>query len=130
MAQSAIENGDVPGLVALVARQGKIVYHKSFGLADAATGRSLKKDDIFRIASQTKAITATAVMMLWEEGLFQLDDPISRFIPEFENPWFWFALWTVISITRPCRPGGRSPYGSCSLTPRVWVTGLSKVMSA
>ncbi len=86
MAQSAIEKGDVPGLVALVARQGKIVYHKAFGLADAATGRSLKKDDIFRIASQTKAITATAVMMLWEEGLFQLDDPISRFIPEFENP--------------------------------------------
>ena len=86
MAQSAIENGDVPGLVALVARGGKIVYHKAFGLADAATGQSLKKDDIFRIASQTKAITATAVMMLWEEGLFQLDDPISRFIPEFRNP--------------------------------------------
>ncbi len=86
MAQSAIEEGGVPGLVALVARQGKIVYHEAFGLADAGTGRSLKKDDIFRIASQTKAITATAVMMLWEEGWFQLDDPISKFIPEFENP--------------------------------------------
>ncbi len=86
MAESAIENGDIPGLVALVARHGKIVYHKAFGLADVATGRTLKEDDIFRIASQTKAVTATAVMMLWEEGLFQLDDPISKFIPEFGNP--------------------------------------------
>lgn len=86
MAESAIEKGDVPGLVALVARRGKIVYHKAFGLADVAGERPLQKDDIFRIASQTKAVTATAVMMLWEEGLFRLDDPISKFIPEFENP--------------------------------------------
>lgn len=86
MAESAIEKGDVPGLVALVARRGKIVYHKAFGLADVAGERPLQKEDIFRIASQTKAVTATAVMMLWEEGLFRLDDPISKFIPEFENP--------------------------------------------
>ena len=51
-----------------------------------ASNRQLKKDDIFRIASQTKAITATAVMMLWEEGKFRLDDPVSNFIPEFKNP--------------------------------------------
>ena len=86
MAESAIADSDVPGLVALVARNGKIVYHKAFGVADAGTGRELKKDDIFRIFSQTKAITATAVMMLWEEGLFKLDDPISKWIPEFKNP--------------------------------------------
>ncbi|MDA0349115.1 MAG: serine hydrolase [Verrucomicrobia bacterium] len=86
MAESAIADGDVPGLVALVARDGKIVYHKAFGIADAEIGRELKKDDIFRIFSQTKAITATAVMMLWEEGLFKLDDPISKWIPEFKNP--------------------------------------------
>ena len=46
----------------------------------------MKRDDIFRIASQTKAVTATAVMILWEEGKFQLDDPISKYIPEFKNP--------------------------------------------
>ena len=46
-------------------------------------GVSLKTDDVFRIASQTKAITSTAVMMLWEQGLFRLDDPISKYIPEF-----------------------------------------------
>jgi len=86
MASEAIENNEVPGLVAIVARKGKIVYHKAFGVADLASGREMRTDDIFRIASQTKAITSTAVMMLWEEGLFQLDDPVSKYIPEFRNP--------------------------------------------
>lgn len=85
MCEAAVEEGNVPGIVALVARNGVIVYHKSFGMADNETGKVLKKDAIFRIASQTKAITATAVMMLWEEGKFRLDDPISKYIPEFEN---------------------------------------------
>ena len=86
MCEAAIENGEVPGIVALVARNGKIVYHKAFGMAENESNRALKKDDIFRIASQTKAITSTAVMMLWEEGKFQLDDPVSKYIPEFKNP--------------------------------------------
>jgi len=86
LCETAVADGDVPGIVALVARRSHIVYHKAFGMADAAAGRRLKKDDIFRIASQTKAITATAVMILWEEGKFRLDDPISRFIPEFKGP--------------------------------------------
>ncbi|WKN42421.1 serine hydrolase domain-containing protein [Tunicatimonas pelagia] len=85
MAKEAVEDNEVPGLVALVARKGKIVYHKAFGTANSS-GRKLEKDAIFRIASQTKAVTATAVMMLWEEGLFRLDDPISKYIPEFKNP--------------------------------------------
>lgn len=84
--QAAVEEGDIPGAVALVAREGKIVYHKAFGMADNEAGRSLEKNDIFRIASQSKAITSTAVMMLWEEGRFQLDDPVSKYIPEFKNP--------------------------------------------
>ena len=86
MCEQAVSRGVVPGIVALVARHGTIVYHKAFGLADNATKRELKSDDIFRIASQTKAVTATAVMMLWEEGAFKLDDPISKFIPEFKDP--------------------------------------------
>jgi CubicO group peptidase (beta-lactamase class C family) len=86
MCEDAIKSGSIPGVVALVARHGKIAYHKAFGMADNSTGRALKPDDIFRIASQTKAITATAVMILWEEGRFRLDDPISKFIPEFKNP--------------------------------------------
>lgn len=85
MCQEAIEDGDIPGVVALVARGGKIVYHKAFGMADNQSDRSLMRDDIFRIASQTKAITSTAVMMLWEEGRFRLDDPIAKYIPEFKD---------------------------------------------
>ncbi|MCP4882970.1 MAG: beta-lactamase family protein, partial [Flavobacteriales bacterium] len=82
----SIEKNEIPGAVALVARKGKIVYFKAFGMADKNSKRELKKDAIFRIASQTKAITSTAVMMLWEEGKFRLDDPISKYIPEFKNP--------------------------------------------
>ncbi|MEX2600285.1 MAG: serine hydrolase domain-containing protein [Balneolaceae bacterium] len=86
MLQESVENGDIPGVVALIARNGNIVFHKAFGMADNESGRALKKDDIFRIASQSKAITATAVMILWEEGEFRLDDPVSRYIPEFADP--------------------------------------------
>lgn len=86
MCLEAIADGDIPGVVALVARNGKIVYNKAFGTADAKTNRKLKNNDIFRLASQSKAITATAVMMLWEEGKFRLDDPVSDYIPEFKNP--------------------------------------------
>lgn len=86
MCEEAVSEGDIPGAVVLVARHGKIVYWKAFGMADNQGGRSLKADDIFRIASMSKAITSTAVMMLWEEGKFQLDDPISKYIPAFRNP--------------------------------------------
>ncbi|MBW1855166.1 MAG: beta-lactamase family protein [Deltaproteobacteria bacterium] len=86
MCEKAVLNGDIPGVVALVARKGKIVFLKAFGMADNESNRSLKTDDIFRIASQSKAITSTAVMMLWEEGKFKLDDPISKYLPEFKNP--------------------------------------------
>lgn len=83
--QNAIAQSSVPGVSALIVRNGKIVYYKAFGMADNTANRPLKRDDIFRIASMSKAITSTAVMMLWEEGKFQLDDPISKYIPEFKN---------------------------------------------
>lgn len=86
MLEQSVAEGDIPGAVALIARNGKIVYHKAFGMADTETGQAQQEDDIFRIASQTKAITSTAVMMLWEQGKFRLDDPISKFIPEFKDP--------------------------------------------
>jgi len=86
MLQDAVSSGDIPGVVAMVARRGKIVFHKAYGMADNQSSRKLKKDDIFRIASQSKAITSTALMMLWEEGKFRLDDPVSKFIPEFKDP--------------------------------------------
>jgi CubicO group peptidase (beta-lactamase class C family) len=86
MCSQAVSDDNIPGVVALVARHGKIVYWKAFGMADNQSERVLKRDDVFRIASQSKAITSTAVMMLWEEGKFKLDDPISKYIPEFKNP--------------------------------------------
>lgn len=73
------------GAVALIARNGKIIYNKAFGYNDMNTKEPLDKNGIFRIASQTKAITTTAVMILWEEGKFSLDDPVSKFIPAFAN---------------------------------------------
>lgn len=81
-----VANGYAPGAVALIVRNGKIVYEKSFGFADLEHQTPLKNDNIFRIASQSKAITSLAVMMLWEEGRFLLDEPLSKYIPEFKNP--------------------------------------------
>jgi len=86
MLEDAVKKEQVPGLVAMVVKDGKIVYHSAKGFADAESGKAMEKNSIFRIASQTKAITSTAIMMLWEEGKFRLDDPISKFIPEFKNP--------------------------------------------
>ncbi|NHF60583.1 beta-lactamase family protein [Flavobacteriaceae bacterium TP-CH-4] len=83
MLQETIDKNELPGAVALIARNGKIVFHKAYGMADNSAKKSMEKNTIFRIASQTKAITSTAVMMLWEEGKFRLDDPISQYIPEF-----------------------------------------------
>ncbi|MCP9200310.1 beta-lactamase family protein [Gramella sp. GC03-9] len=85
MLEAQVENKNIPGAVALIARDGKIVLYEAFGDANIQ-GEDLEKDDIFRIASQTKAITATAVMILWEEGKLRLDDPVSKYIPEFKDP--------------------------------------------
>ena len=79
-----ISKGSIKGMVALIVKDGKIAYYKAFGANDA-NGTPLKRDAIFRIASQTKAITSVAVMMLYEEGKFLLDDPVANYLPEFRN---------------------------------------------
>ena len=76
----------IPGAVVYIARHGKVAYHKAYGYRDLETRDPLRKDDIFRMASQTKAIASLAVMMLWEEGKFGLDEPVSRYIPDFAKP--------------------------------------------
>lgn len=81
-----VDQGRMNGAVAMIVHDGKIAYYKSFGYNDVDTKTPLPKDDIFRIASQTKAITSVAIMMLYEEGKFMLDDPVSEFIPEFKHP--------------------------------------------
>jgi len=80
-----IAAGEIPGAVALVAHNGKIVYHRAFGNADVASGEAMRTDSIFRIASMTKAVTSVGVMILYEQGRFQLTDPVSKYLPEFAN---------------------------------------------
>ena len=80
-----VERGEVAGVVALVARRGKVVYLDTFGDRWAEENEPMTADSIFRIASMTKPIASVALMMLWEEGHFQLRDPISKFLPEMAD---------------------------------------------
>ncbi len=84
--QRHVDDGLLAGAVAMVARDGKLAYLKSVGMQDREQQIEMSPDTIFRIASMSKPITCVAVMMLYEEGHFQLKDPISRFIPEFKAP--------------------------------------------
>jgi CubicO group peptidase (beta-lactamase class C family) len=81
--QTFVDDNRLGGAVALVLRDGKPVYEKAFGWADKEAGRKMTTDTVFRIASQTKAITSAAVMSLVEEGKIALGDPVSRYIPGF-----------------------------------------------
>ena len=81
--QQYVDDGQVAGAVALVLRDGEVVYEQTVGWIDREAQRPMPSTAIFRIASQTKAITSTAVMMLVEEGLIALNDPVSRWIPTF-----------------------------------------------
>jgi CubicO group peptidase (beta-lactamase class C family) len=80
-----IADKKLSGAVVLIARKGKIGYLQSFGMADVEANKPMREDTIFRIASMTKPITSVAVMMLVDEGKIALDDPVSKFIPEFKN---------------------------------------------
>lgn len=84
--QSLVDEGKVAGGVTMMARHGKVIHLKAVGMADREEKKPMTTDAIFRIASMTKPITSVAIMMLWEEGKLGLDDPVSKFIPEFKNP--------------------------------------------
>lgn len=81
--QDYVERGRVAGTVALIARNNRIAYLRPFGKLDVAKEAAMPTDAIFRIASQTKAVTSVAVMILQEEGRLLIDDPVSKYIPEF-----------------------------------------------
>ena len=80
-----VQENRIPGAVALILRDGKPLYERTFGWADKEAGRKMAPDTIFRIASQTKAITSTAILMLVEEGKIGITEPVSNFIPTFKN---------------------------------------------
>lgn len=83
--QQHIDDGDIPGVVAAVARDGKIVYFEALGMMDIEQVKPMQENALFRIYSMTREITSVAVLQLYEQGKFQLDDPIKMYLPEFEQ---------------------------------------------
>ncbi len=80
-----VENGRLVGATTLVAKKGKIAHFETYGHINKEAGTEMSKDAVFRIYSMTKPITGVGLMMLWEEGKFKLDDPVSKYLPEFAN---------------------------------------------
>ena len=78
-----VEKGELRGALAMVARNGKVAYLETSGMADTESEVPMREDTIFRIYSMSKPITSVAVMTLFEEGRFFLNDPVSKYIPEF-----------------------------------------------
>lgn len=83
--QAHIDAGDIAGMVAAVARHGKLVYFEALGQRDLEAGDPMPENAIFPLYSMTRSITSTAVMLLWEEDTFELDDPISTWLPQFAD---------------------------------------------
>src|SRR5262245_60277916 len=92
--QRHLTAGNVAGAVTLVARRGRIAHFEAQGVMDVNTKKPMAKDNLFRLASMSKPITGVAVMMLVEEGKIRLNDPVSRFIPEF-------ATLNRVAVSRP-----------------------------
>ncbi len=101
--QSYVDKNEIAGAVVLVLRDGQPVYQRAVGWADKESGRRMTTDAIFRIASQSKAITSTAILMLLEEGKIALVDPVSRFIPQFAHTTVATASDTGRVITKARR---------------------------
>lgn len=84
--QRSIDDKRIAGAVTLVSRHGHVAWFKAQGMMDREAQKAMRPDAIFRICSMTKPITSVAVMMLYEEGRFLLEDPVSKYLPEFKNP--------------------------------------------
>jgi CubicO group peptidase (beta-lactamase class C family) len=82
----SIKDNQIAGAVTMVMRHGKVAWLKPQGMLDREAAKPMPADAMFRICSMTKPITTVAVMMLYEEGKFQLEDPISKYLPEFKDP--------------------------------------------
>jgi CubicO group peptidase (beta-lactamase class C family) len=80
-----VESGELAGVQTLIARDGKVVHFDQVGKLNLETGERLQEDSLFRIYSMTKPIASTAAMILYEEGYFQLNDPVEKYLPEFKG---------------------------------------------
>ncbi|MBP38130.1 MAG: serine hydrolase domain-containing protein [Dehalococcoidia bacterium] len=96
-----IDAGKLPGVLTLVARRGEIVHFSTLGKIDIEQNKPTEKDTIYRIYSMTKAITSVALMMLYEEGRFQLGDPVHQYLPEWKNTAVWVSGDSPNFTTRP-----------------------------
>ena len=83
--QALVDQKKLAGAVTVLARQGKVVHYEAYGVQDVATGQPTELDTIYRIASMTKPVTGVAMMILWEEGRWSLDDPVAKHVPEFAD---------------------------------------------
>jgi CubicO group peptidase (beta-lactamase class C family) len=87
--QGYVDDGKLPGCLTVVLRKGDLAHLNCSGMADIETQRRVTPDTVFRIHSMTKPIVTAAAMTFFEEGRFQLDDPLSAFLPEFERTPVW-----------------------------------------
>jgi CubicO group peptidase (beta-lactamase class C family) len=85
LVQGYVDDKKIAGAITAVGRHGKVVHFETYGMMDVEAGKEMRPDTIFRIYSMTKPIASVALMTLYEEGRFQLDDPASKFIPEWKN---------------------------------------------
>ena len=99
LTQRHIAAGSFSGAVALVARNGRVAYHEAFGLMDIEAKKPMVKDGIFEIMSMTKPVIGVATLMMLEEGKVRLQDPVSKFIPEWRN--------MTVAVSLPAAPGAR-----------------------
>ncbi len=99
--QRYVDDGKLPGFLAVVAREGEVVHVARYGLRDVEAGLPVETDTLWRIYSMTKPITSVAAMLLWEEGAFELKDPVSRFVECFADMRVWRGGTHVKPVTVP-----------------------------
>ena len=100
LSQRYVDEGRIAGIITMVARNGKVVHFEAVGNRGVDDPRPLKKDDLFRIYSMTKPITATALMQLYEQGKFQLSDPVHKFVPELKDVQVLNADGELVPVQR------------------------------
>jgi CubicO group peptidase (beta-lactamase class C family) len=113
LVQRHIATGSFSGAVTLVARDGRIAHHEAYGLMDLEAKKPMVKDGIFRIMSMTKPIVGVAVLMMMEEGKVRLQDPVSRFIPEWKD----MTVGMPVAAAAGGRAGGAAPAGRGGAAP-------------
>ena len=96
-----VDDGRLPGWTIAVTRRGQLVHRTNYGAADPADGRQVTDDTVFRIYSMTKPITSVAAMMLYEEGRFELTDPLEAYLPEFADTRVWRGGSSTAPVTEP-----------------------------